>query len=122
MGDNAVSFSVLCRLKSHTYYLSTPSPFLIPFYSLLRICRGSLALYWSTIMSTTIEFAMQLDMTVIASDSHLIVGVSNLYDARRVFNALSAANIVDDGCLVVKHDVEDGNPYEVIATAEDLFA
>lgn len=73
-------------------------------------------------MSTTIEFAMQLDMTVIASDSHLIVGVSNLYDAKRVFNALSAANIVDDGCLVVKHDVEDGNPYEVIATAEDLFA
>lgn len=73
-------------------------------------------------MSVQVSFAMQLDMTVVASDSHLIVGVSTKLDAERVFQALYAAGVVDDGCLVVKHAVEDGNPYEVIATAEDLFA
>lgn len=73
-------------------------------------------------VATTIDFPMQLDMTVVASDSHLIVGVANKFDAERVFQALYAAGTVDDGCLVVKHDVDDGNPYEVIATAEDLFA
>lgn len=71
---------------------------------------------------STIGFQMQLDMTVVASDSHLIVGVANKLDAERVFQALYTAGIVDDACLVVKHAVDDGNPYEVIATAEDLFA
>ena len=73
-------------------------------------------------MSQSIAFPMQLDMTVVASDSHLIVGVASKFDAKRVFQALYAAGVVDDACLVVKHAVDDGNPYEVIATAEDLFA
>ena len=73
-------------------------------------------------MSQSIAFPMQLSMTVVASDSTLNVGVANQFAAGRVFQALYAAGVVDDAVLTVKHAVDDGNPYEVIATAEDLFA
>jgi hypothetical protein len=66
------------------------------------------------------QFQYMLDMLVIASDSHLHVGVASVEDAKRVYRALHGV-LVDDCTLVVKHDVEDGNPYEVIATAEDLL-
>lgn len=72
-------------------------------------------------MSNQIGFKMQLDMLVVASDSHMIVGVSSELDAKRIFTALWRAGDVDDGSLIIKHDVVDGNPYEVVLFAEDLI-
>lgn len=66
------------------------------------------------------QFEYLLDLSIIASDGHLSIGVSSVEDAKRVYRALHGV-LVDDGTLAIKHEVDEGNPYEVVATAEDLL-